>query len=82
MKIEELMPQIRAGKKVTCKSRPELDYFYFVEDAADMGNFEVVEGNYTGFIIKVNGTEWWSNIDGVIMMIDDWELYDEPTKPV
>lgn len=81
MKIEELMPELRAGQKVRCKSRPEIDYFYFVEDAVDMGNFEELEGNYTGFTISVNGTEWQSAIDGAIMMVDDWELYDESTKP-
>ena len=79
MKIEEIMPQLRAGKKVKCNSRPEIDYFYYVEDAVGMGNFEELEGNYTGFMISVNGHEWQSDINGAIMMIEDWELYDEST---
>lgn len=83
MKIEELMPQIRAGKKVTCKSRPEIDYFYFVvgDIAADRYEYGSDEP-YTGFCISVKGTEYLSDINGAIMMIDDWELYDESTKPV
>ena len=77
MRIEELMPQIRAGKKVTSKSIPDLDYLYFVEDAVGMGNFEELEGNYTGFMISVKGDGWQSSINGLVMVTDDWELYDD-----
>jgi hypothetical protein len=83
MKIEELMPQIRAGKKVTCKSRSDIDCFYFVvgDIAADRYEFGSDEP-YTGFILVSGGNEWQSDINGAIMMIDDWELYDEPTQSV
>lgn len=77
MKIEELMPQMRAGKKVKCKSIPDLDYLCFVEgdmaaDRYELGSSEL----YTGFIIMVKGVEWESGINGAIMMADDWELFN------
>ncbi|SLJ84503.1 hypothetical protein [Psychrobacter sp. DAB_AL43B] len=75
MKIEELMPQIRAGEKVRMKAWLEGDFMYFVENAKDKGNF-ISEGNYTGFIAMHNGTECQSTLDGASAIADDWELYD------
>ena len=78
MKIEELMPQIRAGKKVRIKAWPEGDYMQYVEDAEDVGNYES-EGNYTGFIAMVDGDGWQVSLGGLSMLEGDWELYDEHT---
>ena len=77
MKIEELMSQIRAGKKVKCNSIPDLDYLCFVEDEKGSDRHEFGGSElYTGFIIMVNGVEWESSINGAIMIADDWELCD------
>lgn len=68
MKIEELIPQMRLGAKVVCKSQPDLDYMYFIENNSAIP--------YTGFIAVVKGVEWESAINGAAMIADDWELYE------
>ena len=75
MKIEELMPKIREGAKVTSKSIADLDFMYFVVNdiASDRYEFGSAEP-YTGFIAVIKGDEYEYGIDGAAMIVDDWEM--------
>lgn len=83
MKIEELMPQIRAGKKVRLAVWHKDDYMYLVDNyvAAEHHEFGDTEP-YTGIIYKSKGREWLTRLGGEHLLRDDWELYDEPAQPV
>lgn len=81
MRIEELMPQIRAGKKVRCKSWSKGDFMHFVENMPSPSAMDE-HGAYTGFIAMSSGTEYIFGLSGEDMMGDDWELYNEPAQPI
>lgn len=75
MRIEELMPQIRAGVKFRRKSWGRGDFMYFVKNRSDPSAID--ENNtYTGFIGVNQGNEYIFGLSGEDMFSDDWELYD------
>lgn len=71
MKIEELMPQIRAGKKFRVAALDAGTYFYYIDNKI-----------YTGFMAVKNEHEYCFDMPGNLMFRDDWELCDESIKSV
>lgn len=83
MKIEELMPQIRAGAKVRLPTWPKSEYMYYVVDFIATENCEF--GGfvpYTGFLHYSKCIFWIIEMRGDLTQRDDWELYNEPTQSV
>ncbi|WP_198332388.1 hypothetical protein [Psychrobacter aquimaris] len=83
MLIENLMPQIRAGKTFRLATLHKDIFIRYVEDdiAADRYEYGAIEP-YTGFIATQNGTEYLWDMPGDLMFSDGWELCDEPTQSV
>ena len=79
MKFEEIMPQLRAGKKVRVAALDEGIYFYYVEGVkpSDLHEFGSDEP-YTGFIGVKNGEGYFFDMPGSFIFREDWELYHEP----
>lgn len=75
MRIEDLMPHLRDGKKVRCAAWTEGDYMYFVVKKPDPCAIDA-NNTYTGFIAVASGNEYIFGLSGEDMMLGEWELYD------
>ena len=75
MKIEDLMPHLRAGEKVKCVTWAKGDYMYFVVKKPDPCAIDA-NNTYTGFIAVVSGNEYIFELNGEDMMLGEWELYN------
>lgn len=80
MKIEELMPSIRAGKKIRLTSWPPHKHMWYVRNS---GHLEFLGfSSKGGFYLSTGADIHECSLHGNDMLANNWELYDESTQSV
>lgn len=77
MLFEQVLPALRDGKTVSCKSWGDV-FIYFVEKVETGGvGLCFTDALYTGLIANVDGVEYFTKIGGDALLADDWYILDE-----